>query len=84
MRVRTFQRRLQAEGINYTQVLEQVQLQEAKHYLEHSNETITNIGIGLGYSEVAHFSRAFKRLQGVSPSEFRQQLGHKPIHNNGE
>jgi AraC-like DNA-binding protein len=71
--VRTFQRRLETLGVNYTMVLEQVQLQEAKYYLKNTDVTITIIAVGLGYSDLAHFSRAFKRLAGISPSEYRRQ-----------
>ena len=71
--VRTFQRRLDSLGVNYTQVLEQVQLQEAKYYLKNTDVTITIIAVGLGYSDLAHFSRAFKRLSGMAPSKYRLQ-----------
>ncbi|GLS89759.1 hypothetical protein GCM10007916_08260 [Psychromonas marina] len=71
MSVRTFQRRLDELGTNYTSVLEEVQLQEAKYYLQHSDITITTIGVQLGYSDLSHFSRAFKRLSGETPSHYR-------------
>lgn len=72
--VRTFQRRLDNLGVNYTQVLERVQLQEAQYYLKNTEVTITIIAVGLGYSDVAHFSRAFKRLSGITPSQYRNKI----------
>ncbi|MEH6453998.1 MAG: AraC family transcriptional regulator [Psychromonas sp.] len=73
MGVRTLQRRLDKLGVNYTKVLEQVQLQEAQYYLKNSDVTITIIAVGLGYSDLPHFSRAFKRLAGISPSDYRKK-----------
>lgn len=40
--------------------------------------TISEVGRALGYDEVAHFSRAFKRAAGLSPREARRS-GHIPI-----
>lgn len=73
MSVRTFQRRLDELDHNYTQVLEKVQLQEAQYYLKSTNITVTIIAVGLGYSDVAHFSRAFKRIAGITPSQYRNK-----------
>lgn len=72
--VRTFQRRLDELGVNYTHVLESVLLQEAKKNLANKEITISNISIALGYSDTAHFSRAFKRLSGISPKVYRDNL----------
>lgn len=72
--VRTLQRRLEGLGVNYTQLLESIQLQEAKYYLKNTNVTITIIAVGLGYSDIAHFSRAFKRLAGITPSQYRKMM----------
>lgn len=79
MSVRTFQRRLDALGTNYTQVLEKVQLQEAKYYLQYSELTVTIIAVGLGYSDVAHFSRAFKRLSGQTPTQYRLEYKNENV-----
>lgn len=40
-----------------------------------AHRTITEIAMGCGFGNSAHFSRAFKAYAGMSPSEFRQ-LGH--------
>ena len=77
--MRTFQRRLDELNCNYTQVLEKVQLQEAQYYLEQTDVTITTIAVGLGYSDVAHFSRAFKRLSGMTASQYRKKNSAKKM-----
>ncbi|MDX2320880.1 MAG: helix-turn-helix domain-containing protein [Moritella sp.] len=83
MSVRTFQRRLDTFGLNYTQILKKIQLQEAQYYLAHTDVTITIIAVGLGYSDTAHFSRAFKRLSGVTPSQYRYQCKNNAMSSNG-
>lgn len=40
-----------------------------------AHRTITEIAMGCGFGNSAHFSRAFKAYTGMSPSEFRA-LGH--------
>ena len=45
------------------------------HSLALAHRTITEIAMGCGFGNSAHFSRAFKAYAGMSPSEFRA-LGH--------
>ncbi|MEH6452307.1 MAG: helix-turn-helix transcriptional regulator [Psychromonas sp.] len=70
--VRTLQRRLKELDVSYRQILDEIQINEAKKLLKNSNHPITAISTHLGYSNVAHFSRAFKRVTGEAPSIFRQ------------
>lgn len=73
MSVRTLQRNLQALGKNYRQVLEELQSKQAKTLLADATISITTISEHLGYSNIAHFSRAFKKALGVTPSQYRRQ-----------
>ncbi len=43
----------------------------ASFYLTDSDQTITEIASNLGFSDVHNFSRAFKRMTGLTPSAYR-------------
>ncbi len=69
--VRSLQRRLAAANLTYSQLIDQARFQAARGLLEDADNRITDIGMELGYSDSAHFTRAFKRWAGVTPSEYR-------------
>jgi AraC-like DNA-binding protein len=47
----------------------------AVHLLEAHRLSITQIALELGYADAAHFTRAFQRWTGVTPSAYRQAGG---------
>lgn len=49
-------------------------IDEAKHRLTVSSDDVSTIAYDLGFQYPAHFSRAFKRVAGISPTDFRRQL----------
>lgn len=46
---------------------------EARRYLRYTDLSITEIAFALGYNDLFHFSKTFKRLSGVPPQAFREQ-----------
>lgn len=54
-------------------VLSQLVLHEAKLLLSNPKLSVQNIAVMLGYKDIAHFSRQFKRWSGMSPSRYRQE-----------
>lgn len=69
---RTLQRRLDEQGTTYSEVLDEVRQRVALERLLQSDATITEIAHDLGYSDSAHFARAFRRWAGISPLELRR------------
>lgn len=55
-------------------MLSEMVLHEAKILLGNPALSIQNIAVMLGYKDIAHFSRQFKRWSGISPSRYRQDL----------
>ncbi len=72
MTSRTLHRHLIEEGTSYKQILEEVRQLLAIKYLEGGQMSIQEIAYALGYSDIANFRRAFKRWEGVAPSQYIQ------------
>jgi AraC-like DNA-binding protein len=68
---RTFQRQLQAENTNYSQLLAEIRHDQAQRRLHQTNHTIASIAAELGYSDQASLTRAFRRWTGRPPRDFR-------------
>jgi len=61
----------QVLGHSALSVIEHRIVLEAKRYLQFSTLSVKEIGIILGYSDPAYFSRFFQRATGFPPSRFR-------------
>ena len=75
---RGLQRALAAEGTTYREVTEEVICGVAERELAAGGRPIAEIALGLGYSEPQHFTRAFRRWTGTTPTAHRAGLvGHR-------
>jgi AraC-like DNA-binding protein len=70
--VRTLQRRLRSEGVSYADVVQRTRCAEARALLR-SRSRIGDVARQLGYSDPAHFTRAFQRWMGLTPREYRRR-----------
>lgn len=68
---RTLQRHLANTGASFGAIVEGELERRAAHLLDENELPITQIAYELGYTDVAHFTRAFKRWKGVTPSAYR-------------
>lgn len=68
---RTLKRRLAEQGTSFTQVLDEVRQQRALLLLDDRRLSIADVADRLGYSDVANFTRAFRRWTGTTPAAFR-------------
>jgi AraC-like DNA-binding protein len=69
---RTLQRQLDRYGTTFSALLEERMQHQAALLLRDHERPITDIALELGYSELAHFSRAFAKWSGVSPKAYRK------------
>jgi AraC-like DNA-binding protein len=72
----TLRRRLRAEQADFSTLLEEERRRLACDWLLHSNRSVNQIALDLGYSEQSAFNRAFKRWFGVTPVGYRDSGGH--------
>jgi AraC-like DNA-binding protein len=70
---RTLQRRLHAEGLTFARVIARTRFAEAQRMLEDPARKVIDVALDLGYSDPAHFTRAFERWTGLPPREFRRR-----------
>ncbi len=68
---RTLKRRLSEEDTSLSSIVEGIRLAEAERLLIESSLPVTEISGALGYAHLPSFTRAFKRVAGRSPSDFR-------------
>ena len=68
--MRIFQQQL---GMPPGKFLTQVRLEMAAVLLKNTQKTILAIALEVGYQSEAHFSKAFKAIYGLSPSQFRKE-----------
>lgn len=59
---------------NFSEILNGVRMEKAKELLENPSLRISDISEMVGFMDLSHFSRVFKKLVGVSPNEYRNNL----------
>lgn len=58
-------------GQSFSEILNGVRIKNAKKFLHNPSLRIREISEMTGFSDVSHFSRIFKKIEGVSPNEYR-------------
>jgi AraC-like DNA-binding protein len=71
MSERTLARKLSDDGLNFTEILQQLRHDLAVRYLDDRTLHVSKIAWLLGFNEVSAFTHAFKRWTGKTPSEMR-------------
>lgn len=64
-------------GINFVSYVTNEKIKKAKELLEIIDIPILNISLDLGYKESNYFSRVFKKIEGISPTEYRNNILNK-------
>lgn len=71
--VRSFQRKLSGMELSYSGLVDVVRFESAAKRLRDTDAKIIDIAFSCGYADPAHFTRAFRRISGTTPREFRDQ-----------
>ena len=64
-------------GMNFKQILQKVRIERAEFMLVDTNLTIQNVALQIGYENVEHFIRTFKKVNQITPTEYRKRHGHR-------
>lgn len=76
---RTFLRRFRAAtGLKPTEYCQHVRVGKAREMLEFTNGTVDHIAWTVGYQDPGAFRATFRKITGLSPSEYRDKFGVKP------
>jgi AraC-like DNA-binding protein len=76
MSERTLARRLSDEGLNFTEILQQLRRDLAVRYLDDRKLHVSKIAWLLGFRDVSAFTHACKRWTGKTPSQMRAAGAH--------
>ncbi|QUM76377.1 AraC family transcriptional regulator ligand-binding domain-containing protein [Moritella sp. 24] len=68
---RSLQRKLNDSGTSYKDLVENIRQTMAEQHLNQNLLSLGEISYLLGFSDVANFSRAFKRWKGITPGAYR-------------
>lgn len=61
-------------GISFTGYIVNKRLKKAEKLLKETDYPISEISAMVGYDDVFHFSKLFKKYKNISPSDYRKQL----------
>jgi AraC-like DNA-binding protein/ligand-binding sensor protein len=63
-----------ATGINFIDYLSRVRVEKSKTFLLNPNSRISEAAFASGFQSMTNFNRAFRRIVGRSPTQFRESL----------
>lgn len=70
---KTLKRKLLQDNTRYSEILDQLRFELAQSKLAGTKKTTRAIAKELGYQHQANFTRAFKRMCGITPQEYRNK-----------
>lgn len=65
-------------GIGYHAYLNQMRVEKARKYLTEGRESITAVSEQVGFNDYRVFTKVFKSIVGVTPSQFRKNKNFRP------
>lgn len=70
---RSLHRKLDECGFNFRTLMDEVRLEIARKALADNTHTVGQLGSQLGFGDSQSFIRWFKKLEGMTPGDFREQ-----------
>ena len=63
-----------ATGMNFIDYLSRVRVEKSKTLLLNPNSRVSEVAFACGFQSMTNFNREFKRIVGLSPTQFREAL----------
>lgn len=60
-------------GITFQEVVKGERMKKARALLQETNQTVETVAAEVGYENVEHFNRLFKKSYGITPVQYRKQ-----------
>ena len=57
-------------GISLVDYINQKKVEKAKEMRAEGNERIADIALALGFSNIYYFSKVFRKMEGIPPTEY--------------
>ncbi len=64
-------------GMSPNQYINICRMKQAEHFLSHTNLSMKDIALTIGYPDQLYFSRVFRAHHGMSPTEYKNSKGQK-------
>lgn len=64
-----------ATGLSVGEYIRAQVITNARRLLAHTSMTVQEVGEALGYDDYSYFSRLFRKMSGMTPTDFRKKLG---------
>lgn len=65
-------------GLSPIRYLTRRRIEESRFLLAETDHSLTHIARVLGFSSLSYFSQSFRRIEGISPKEYRQRRRGRP------
>jgi len=61
-------------GMTFQEVVREERMKRAKNMLRETSQTVETIAANVGYENVEHFNRLFKKAYGMTPMQYKRQM----------
>ena len=59
-------------GMTFQEVVRNERMKRAKNLLKETDQTVENVALSVGYENVEHFNRLFKKFSGMTPVQYKK------------